>query len=172
MKAARMKSSPRLRAALRKTRALRVGSVLLSRSPGTEQKKDSGEIKRLIRPLAFFFVLSATSLGAYQYWASPTKFRIAVGPKDTPQVRFINALAEELADGNEPVRLIPRIVDGSIGASAALDGKKVELAVVRSDDLSSRSARAVAILNRRAIIIIGRSDRVQSFTDLRGKRLI
>ncbi|MDB5596147.1 MAG: transporter solute receptor, family [Hyphomicrobiales bacterium] len=167
-----MKSSPRLRTALRQTRALRVGSVLLSRKPDADRKIDPGKTNRLIRPLAFFFVLSATSLAAYQYWASPTTFHVAVGPKDTPQVRFINALAEELAEGNEPVRLIPRIVDGSIGGSAALDGKKVELAVIRSDDLTSRSARAVAILHRRAVIIIGRSDRVQSFADLRGKRLI
>jgi TRAP-type uncharacterized transport system substrate-binding protein len=167
-----MKSSPRLRAELRKTRTLRVGSVLLSRTSGAESKIGPGQMNRFIRPLAFFFVLSATSLAAYQYWASPTTFHVAVGPKDTPQVRFIDALAEELADGNEPIRLIPRIVEGSMGASAALDGKKVELAVIRSDDLTSRGARAVAILHRRAIIIIGRSDRVQSFGDLRGKRVI
>lgn len=167
-----MKSSPRLRTALRQTRALRLGSVLLNRMPGAERKIDPGQMKRLIRPLAFFFVLSATSLAAYLYWAAPTTFHIAVGPPDTPQVRFINALAEELADGNEPVRLIPKLVDGSTGASSALDTKKVELAVIRSDDLTSRSARAVAILHRRAIIIIGRSDRVQSFGDLRGKHLI
>lgn len=127
--------------------------------------------RRLLRPLAIFLAVCATSLAAWHYWAAPTVFRIAVGPQGSEQTRFIAALAETLEAGGEDFRLVPVIVDGSPGASAALDQRKVDLAVLRSDDSTSRSARSVVILHQRALVILGRSDKVKTFASLRGKNI-
>lgn len=131
-----------------------------------------GGLRRVLRPLAILLSVGATALAAYNYFASPIEFRIAVGPQGAEQTRFINALAESLAAGGEDVRLVPVIVDGSPAASAELDQRKVDLAVLRSDDLSSKSARAVVVLHHRALFILGRSDRVKTFASLRGKNLV
>jgi TRAP-type uncharacterized transport system substrate-binding protein len=135
--------------------------------------RDGGDgWRRYLRPLAILLALTATSLAAWHYWAAPTVFRIAVGPQGSEQARFIAALADTLAAGAEDFRLVPVIVDGSPGASAALDERKVELAVLRSDDSTSQSARSVVILHHRALVILGRSDKVKTFSALRGKNIV
>ncbi len=128
--------------------------------------------RRFLRPLAIFLALSAVSVAAWHYWAAPTSFRVAVGPQGSEQTRFIAALSEALEAGGEDFRLVPVIVDGSQDASAALDQRKVDLAVLRSDDSTSQSARSVVILHHRAMVILGRSDKVKTFAALRGKNIV
>jgi hypothetical protein len=126
----------------------------------------------LPRRLAIFFLLIALGGVGYYFWSVPAVLRVAVGPRDTEQVRFISALAEAFETSSQPFRLIPVIAEDSEAASAALDSGAVKLAVVRSDDLTSSEARSIAILHRRALVILARSDRAKQFGDLRGKRIL
>lgn len=130
------------------------------------------ERRLLIRRLLVVFLLTALGVAGYYTWSAPTTLRIAVGPDGTEQARFVVALAKALRESREPFRLEPVVVAGSAEASLALDGKAAELAVLRSDDPTSGEAQSLAILHRRAMIIISRSDRVKKFADLRGKRVL
>ena len=76
------------------------------------------------------------------YWR-PVILRVAVGPVDSGQWRFVQATAKALKDTGQPFRLRLVPVEQSTSASAALEKGVVDLAVLRSDDPTSTEARSI-----------------------------
>lgn len=124
----------------------------------------------LLRVLALVFAAIGLILLAWYFWALPKTLRVAVGPPESPQHRFAVAMARAMKDTQQSYKIEIVPVADSAAASAALDKHKVDLAVLRSDDASSAEARAVAVLQRRQLIVIVRRDGpITSLADLKGR---
>ena len=105
------------------------------------------------------------------YWR-PVILRVAVGPVDSGQWRFVQATAKALKDTGQPFRLRLVPVEQSTSASAALEKGVVDLAVLRSDDPTSTEARSIAVLHKRSImLVVSQSSEINSIDDLRGKHI-
>jgi len=125
----------------------------------------------LLRWLAVSGILAALVWSLWAAWAAPTRLRIAVGPESSQRASFIRAVAKSLEDRshNVQLRVVP-VADSAAAAKLLADGK-VHLAVVRSDDGETKDVRAVAIIDRRVALLVGRaepkpvSERTQSPAD-------
>ena len=127
----------------------------------------------VLHRIALLFGCMAAAIGIYYIVNLPTTFTVAVGPAGSEQAAFVNAMARTFSDGRLPVRLTPVVTGGSSESSAALDSRKVDLAVVRSDDPTSNEGLAIAVLHHRAVVLIGRADLgIEKLADLRGKRVV
>jgi len=111
----------------------------------------------LLRRLAFVFGAIGVVLLAWYTFALPKTLRVAVGPPDSAQHRFMLAIARALKDTQQSYKLEVIPVQNSVAAATALDRHKVDLAVLRSDDSSSNEARALAIIQRRQIVVLARN---------------
>lgn len=112
----------------------------------------------LVRRWAIVLGSVAAATWAIWYWYSlPTRLTVAVGPAGTEREAFIKRLAQTFSEAKKPVRL--RLVPAKDSADAArlLDADKVNLAVVRSDEAKLADGRSVAIINRRAIVLVAKS---------------
>jgi len=124
-----------------------------------------------LRSLAALFTLLALSIAAWLYFSMPRTLRVAVGPANSEQVRFMHNVARAMVDTRQPFRLDLRVNNGTIDSSQALDRRQADIAVVRSDDATSNEARSIAILQKRSIIIVSRKDiNISSLADLHGRR--
>ena len=100
-------------------------------------------------------LLCAGLVGAALYTASrPTTLRIAVGPKEGEDVKFIQAAAKyfETDRINIRLRLVP--TEGSIESAKALDGRQADLAVTRRDVAIPQSGLAVAVLRKNVAVFL------------------
>lgn len=121
-----------------------------------------------------FVAFTSISLGiaSYYFFAAPRTLRIVVGPENSAQFRYVRAIAEAFADTRQPFRLNVMVTPGSADSSAALDAKRADLGVLRSDDLTSNDAQSVVILQRQAVIVLIRNDsELKSLDNLRGRSL-
>jgi len=123
-----------------------------------------------LRSMAAVFTLLAVSIAVWLYFSMPRTLRVAVGPANSEQVRFMHNVARAMADTRQPFRLDLRINNGSVDSSQALDRRKADIAILRSDDPTSTEARSIAILQKRSIIIVSRKDsNISSLADLHGR---
>ncbi len=83
----------------------------------------------------------------------PTTLSIAVGPPGSNDVRVVQALAQYLAREKAPVRLKPLVHAGPIESAAALETRKVDLAVVRHDRGMPKSGQAVVIFRKNVAVL-------------------
>lgn len=121
-----------------------------------------GSARRGLNPLMlrWLVVLSGAVLAGYLVWAyatRPTILTIAVGPPESRRATFVASLADALAESEASVRLKLVPVKDSGEAAAHLDDDKVMLAVVRSDEALIGDARSIAIVERRAVLLVARS---------------
>lgn len=127
----------------------------------------------VFRRIAFLFAALAAGIALYAYLTLPMVLRVAVGPEGSEQARFIDATAKALKDARAPVRFDIVSTAGSPDSSVALDGRRVDLAVLRSDDPTSQDALSVMVLHHRGIVVIGRADRgIATFSDLQDRRVV
>ena len=100
-------------------------------------------------------LLCAGLVGAAFYAASrPTTLKIAVGPKEGEDAKFIQAAAKyfETDRINIRLRLVP--TEGSIESAKALDGRQADLAVARRDVAIPQSGLAVAVLRKNVAVFL------------------
>lgn len=101
------------------------------------------------------------ALVAYQIWSfatRPSTLTIAVGPPGSSREAFVVAMAKSLAESATSLRVKLVPVSSSDEAAAYLDDDKVKLAVVRSDEARKFDARSIAIVDRRAVLFVTRSN--------------
>lgn len=124
----------------------------------------------LLRRVALAFGLIGAGIGAWYAFAVPKTLKVAVGPVDSPQHRFVQAMARALRDTSQSYKLELVAVADSAAAAGALDRRKVDLAVLRSDDPTSTEARSIAVLQRRQMVIVARKGGgVETVADLKGR---
>lgn len=124
----------------------------------------------LLRRVALAFGLIGAGIGAWYAFAVPKTLKVAVGPIDSPQHRFMQAMARALRDTSQSYKLELVGTAGSAAAAGALDRRKVDLAVLRSDDPTSSEARSIAVLQKRQMVIVARKGGgVGTVADLKGR---
>lgn len=125
-----------------------------------------------MRRAAVVFVTICLLLLAAFYLAWPKTLRVAVGPADSVQHRYVQAMARALKEQQKPFRLVIVPVADSAAASKLLDARRVDLAVLRSDDDVSQEARSLAILGKRSIVLVTRDGSgVDAIKTLAGRRI-
>ncbi len=125
-----------------------------------------------LRRIALVLAGMCAVLAGWYLWLRPTTLVIAVGPEKSSQAAYIDTIARLMNETKQPFRLRVLRVEGTEAASDALDTGKSDLAVVRSDDLSSKDARSIVIIHKRAIILIARKDSgIESMKDVGGKKI-
>src|SRR3954453_5917561 len=109
---------------------------------------------------------------AYWYFASPTRFTVAVGPRDSVEARLVGAFAQALEDRRRDVRL--RVVDfDDVRQSAeALQNRVVDLALVRPDVFLLGNGLTLSILREEAVIVLApKASKIEEMANLEKKRL-
>jgi uncharacterized protein len=126
-----------------------------------DRRESAGSGSTPLAVLRGLLVLLGLALVFYQIWSfatRPSTLTIAVGPPASSREAFVATLAKALAENATPhrVKLVP--VNSSDEAAAYLDDDRVKLAVVRSDEARKFDARSIAIVDRRAVFLVARSD--------------
>jgi TRAP transporter TAXI family solute receptor len=105
------------------------------------------------------------------YFSRPTTLVVAVDPS-TEEETLLSAVGEQLKREHASVRLQVRQLADPDAVRAALEKKQADLAVIRADRPIPIEARAVAVMRNDVLVLIARGGtRIQSVTDLAGKRI-
>jgi TRAP-type uncharacterized transport system substrate-binding protein len=109
------------------------------------------------RWLLLLGAVAAATWSTWYYNASPTRITVAVGPPGSEREAFLKKVAQTFAEARKPVRL--KLVPAKDAADAArlLEADKVQLAVVRSDEAKLADGRSLALVSRRAIVLVARA---------------
>jgi TRAP-type uncharacterized transport system substrate-binding protein len=111
----------------------------------------------------------AIVIGASYVVLHPTALKVAVPASDPIDQRVFGAAAEMLNTQRAPVRLELVTIDGTQKALEALESRKVDLAVVRSDAAMRDRVHTVMIMRREvAVLIAPKAGKVQKVGDLSG----
>ena len=108
----------------------------------------------------------------YWYFVSPTRLKVAVGPRDSAEARLVRSYADALAERRRDIRLTLVDFDDVRQSAEALQQGRVDLAIVRPDVLLPGNGLTVAILREEAVVIIApAASKIEGFSGLAGKRL-
>jgi TRAP-type uncharacterized transport system substrate-binding protein len=130
--------------------------------------------------IKIFAVLLAGSLAAGALWLAyknheaPTELTIAVGLSGGDDHALITAFARRVAEVRPRMRLTVRSVKGPADAADAFEQVAADLAVIRSDLPVPSAARALAILQKHAVLVVANNGprvKIEGFGDLKGRRL-
>src|SRR5215470_6799881 len=104
----------------------------------------------------FFVALTVIGLVALTVYltAAPTVLRIAVGPRDSDNVRLVTTLAERFKREHASVHLEPVILDGPARIHHIMGDPKYDLAVIRGEFGMSQDWPLVAILRQNVMLLI------------------
>jgi TRAP-type uncharacterized transport system substrate-binding protein len=125
-----------------------------------------------LRRIALVLAAMCVGLAGWYLWLRPTTLMIAVGPERSSQRDYIEVIARLMKETKQPFRLKLVLVAGTAEASDALDSAKADIAVVRSDDLTSKDARSIVIIHKRAVVLVTRNDvGIASLREIAGKKI-
>jgi hypothetical protein len=105
---------------------------------------------------AFFvlvFVVGVVALTIY-LTAAPTMLKIAVGPRDSDNVRVVTAMAEKFKREHASVQLQPVILDGPARIQHIMGEPRYDLAMIRGEFGMSPDWPVVAILRQNIMLMI------------------
>jgi NMT1/THI5 like len=132
------------------------------------------------------FVLAALIVGTIYLTAGPTTLKVAVGPRDSEDVRLIDALAEKLRHEHAPIRLGLIKMDGPTGIHDFVHKPEYDLAVVAGSADMSADWPVVAILRQNVMLLMvpapgardpkkspkkGKDAKIEKIADLAGHRV-
>jgi TRAP-type uncharacterized transport system substrate-binding protein len=109
----------------------------------------------------WLMALGALTLAGWAVWkiaSLPITLTVAVGPAGSERERFVREIARAFMEAKRPIRLQVLATKDTAEAARLLDSETVQLAVVRSDEGRMSDARSFAVLDRRALILVGRSE--------------
>jgi TRAP transporter TAXI family solute receptor len=134
-------------------------------------------MRRWIERTIAVLLLMAAAAGlwfAYHLYSRPAELKVAVGPAGSDDYVFLTALSRRLADTKAAVRLTLVSRNNPIEAAQAFDRGQADLAVLRGDLPIPGSARAVAILQKSAVLIIATDKNkktIENFGQLKKRKL-
>ena len=97
-------------------------------------------------------LICAVAAGGLFYTLRYETLRIAVGPAESNDAKFVDQMAKTFARDRRLVRLVPVITDTAAQAADLLREGKVDLAVARGDALPS-NAQVIAILRKNVLVL-------------------
>src|SRR3954452_526662 len=122
---------------------------------------------------AILLVLTiAVAALAYWYFALPTRFTVAVGPRGSVEARLVSAFAEALKDRRRDVRLRVVEFDDVRQSAQALQNRTVDLALVRPDVFLPANGLTLSIVREEAVIVLApKASKIEEMAHLEKKRL-
>jgi uncharacterized protein len=117
---------------------------------------------------------AAASWFAYQVYSRPAELKVAVGPAGSDDHALLTGLSRRLASTKAAVRLGIVSRSGPIEVAQALDRGEADLAVIRGDLPIPSSARAVAVLQKSAVVIVAAEKNkktLENFGQLKKRKL-
>ncbi|HET6376457.1 MAG TPA: TAXI family TRAP transporter solute-binding subunit [Methylocella sp.] len=109
--------------------------------------------------------------GAVYYWQRPTILRVAV-PRDSDDQAILASAAHEFAASRESIRLKLVPVETLAESSRALEDRRADLAVVRSDTAMPPSGQTVLIMRRNAALLVAPAQsKLGAIGDLQGRKV-
>jgi TRAP-type uncharacterized transport system substrate-binding protein len=128
-------------------------------------------MQKLLIAVTAAFVLLGVAAVALLYFTTPVTLRIAVSA-DGEDARMMQAVATQLVRDRAPYRLELVSRPNPAEAGAALDAGLADLALVRRDLNMSRNGRALIVMRRNVVVIVGPPDaQLAQIADLQGKRI-
>jgi TRAP transporter TAXI family solute receptor len=119
-------------------------------------------------------LLAGVGLGAVVWWYSfaHLTLRVATGPMGSDGQKFFAAFVRTVADAHPRVRLkLMPTADSEANAKALVAGE-ADLAVVRSDMLTSTEAQTIAILRRQVVgLVVPPHTPIEKVRELSGKTI-
>ena len=123
--------------------------------------------------LALVLMCAGATFVGYFYLVAPQTLRVATPPAETLSTQFLQAMASALRKEGAPVRLTVIPYETNEGIVMALESKKADLAVVRTDRPLPSSAVGVAELGRYVTLVLTRpGSGIEKFADLQGRSVI
>jgi TRAP-type uncharacterized transport system substrate-binding protein len=107
----------------------------------------------LVVTFLVFVVVGLVSVSVY-LTAQPTVMRIAVGPRETADVKFVEILADKFKHDHTSIKLIPVVKDAPVGANDIVGKPEFDLAVIRSNLAISQDWPVVAILRQNVAVLM------------------
>ena len=107
----------------------------------------------------WIFAISSTVVlvsGALIMYRLPSTMTFAVGPQNSPLTSYAREINEALAAARSSYRFKIIPTKGSAESAQMLEASKVRLALLRSDDETSQTARSLMILQRKTLFAIAR----------------
>lgn len=89
----------------------------------------------------------------------PALLTVAVGPQNSPILAYTKEIQEALVETRQPFRLKILVTTGSVESSNLLDSRKSNIAIVRSDDETSKTARSIVVLQKKTLFVIARKQK-------------
>lgn len=122
--------------------------------------------------IAVLLVLVALLAYMLNLALGPRVLKIAVGPIGSHNVRVVVGFLQALQREHASLRLKLVLTDGTSSSARALEERRADLAVVRSDIAVPAEAGTVAILRHDALYFLTRpGSGIEKLRDLRGKRI-
>jgi TRAP-type uncharacterized transport system substrate-binding protein len=112
--------------------------------------------KLLLRWTFAFSMMIIVLSGGLILYRLPVTLSLSVGPPNSPILAYAGEIAAALDESRQPLRLKLRVTDGSVTSSILLDERKTDLAIVRSDDETSKFARSIVLLQKQTLFAIAR----------------
>lgn len=118
-------------------------------------------------------IVTAIIVAAGVFWMDrPTVLTIAAGPDGSPEYRFATALSVLLEQNHAKARLNIRSADTPAQALGLFARRAADLAIVRTDAHIPAHARAVAVLERELVLILGkRTGKARPVLSFAGKKI-
>ncbi|WP_026191778.1 TAXI family TRAP transporter solute-binding subunit [Methylosinus sp. LW4] len=103
------------------------------------------------------FAIVAIAISAFRLSEGSKRLRVAVGPAGGVDASFVEALSDALQHDRSAPRLSVVTTDGSAASAAALESRRVDLAVIRSDGTVPTNGAPIAVLHNDVAILVALS---------------
>lgn len=127
------------------------------------------------------------SVTAFYFLSQPARFRIAVGPAGSDDLRLVQFLGTKFSNDKAAVRLRIIVTENSAQSAATLDSGQADLAVVRHDLAFPRKGQVVVVLRKNYAVLFAPGEpfdsasqdkskktkpaKIEKIEDLSGKRI-
>jgi TRAP transporter TAXI family solute receptor len=122
---------------------------------------------------ALTLALVAGSVGAWYWLTSPRVVTLTAGKEGSETNRLALALSKASSDARSLIRFKVLMSSGAEESGKLLEGRKADLAIVRSDLELPPSGQALVINTKRALVLLVPQKRgnITALSDLKGKRI-
>lgn len=128
-------------------------------------------VTALFGVIALAFVVLA-GLAAWRNLTGPIRWRIAVGPADSPETRVVQAFGKALSETGAPVRLRVMVQKDEGTAAGDLENQSADIAVVRPDLALPADGLTLAVLREEALaVLVPEGAEIDDVADLGGKTI-
>ena len=110
--------------------------------------------RRLLLIVCLFVGIGLGAVVVWFFFFAHMTLRVATGPVGSDGQKLLAAFVRSVADAHHRVRLQLVPMSDREARTKALTAGEVDLAVVRSDDLTSTTAQTIAILRRDVVGLV------------------